>query len=204
MSESGGTGTITWTVRLDGGATPIFSTSGTASTASFSWDTSNVAPGAHTLTLVAQDTAGHTANATLHVVVAGPLTASFTTPAEGASVSGVVPVSMSETGGTGTITWTVRLDSGTTPIFTTSGTAATASFDWDTSGVPTGAHTLNLTVQDVAGRTATAVRHVTVTAPSLRVAITQPGADGATVSGTPWFVLGRRCRRRHQDLHAER
>jgi len=189
MSESGGTGTISWTVRLDGGATPIFSTSGTASTASFSWDTSNVAPGAHTLTLVAQDTAGHTANATLHVVVAGPLTASFTTPAEGASVSGVVPVSMSETGGTGTITWTVRLDSGTTPIFTTSGTAATASFNWDTSGVPTGAHTLNLTVQDGAGRTATAVRHVTVTAPSLRVAITQPGADGATVSGTTWFVL---------------
>src|SRR5947207_2433424 len=95
MSESGGTGTISWTVQLDGGAPPIFSTSGMASTATFNWDTSGVAPGAHTLTLVAQDTAGHTANATLHVVVAGPLTASFTTPNEGATVNGSVPVGMS-------------------------------------------------------------------------------------------------------------
>ena len=189
MSESGGTGTISWTVRLDGGATPIFSTSGTASTASFSWDTSNVAPGAHTLTLVAQDTAGHTANATLHVVVAGPLTASFTTPNEGATVNGSVPVGMSETGGAGTITWTVQLDSGTTPIFATSGPGATASFNWDASGVTAGGHTLNLTVQDGAGRTATAVRHVTVVPGSLRVAITQPAADGATVKDTTWFVL---------------
>src|SRR5205814_9880393 len=90
----------------------------------------------------------------------------------------------------GTITWTVRLDGGATPIFgPTSTTASTTSFNWDTSAVSPGAHTLNLTVQDGAGRTATAVRHVTVTAPSLRVAITQPGADGATVSGTTWFVL---------------
>jgi len=33
---------------------------------------------------------------------------------------------------------TVRLDSGTSPIFTTSGTAATASFNWDTSAVAAG------------------------------------------------------------------
>jgi len=174
MSETGGTGTIAWTLRLDNGGNPIFTTSGTGSTASFSWDTSGVSAGAHTLNLTVQDGAGHTATAARNIIVAGPLSASFTTPGEGASVSGVVPVSMSETGGTGTITWTLRLDSGTTPIFTTSGTAATASFNWDTSGVPIGAHTLNLTVQDGAGRTATAVRHVTVTAPSLRVAITQP------------------------------
>src|SRR5204863_383631 len=32
------------------------------------------------------------------------------------------------------------------PIFTTSGTTSTASFSWDTTGVPAGAHTLNLTV----------------------------------------------------------
>jgi glucose/arabinose dehydrogenase len=188
MSETGGTGTITWTVQLDGTGSPIFNTSGAATTASFNWDTSTVAPGAHTLNLTAQDSAGHTAVATLHVTVTS-LSASFTSPAEGATVSGTVPVGLSESGGTGTVTWTVRLDGGTTPIFTTSGTAATASFNWDTSGVPAGAHTLNLTVQDGAGRTATAVRHVTVGTGTLRVAITQPGADGATVSGTTWFVL---------------
>src|SRR5947207_3113338 len=120
----------------------------------------------------------------------GGMSATFTSPGEGATVTGAVPVGMSETGGTGTVTWTVRLDSGTTPIFTTSGTAATASFNWDTSGVAQGAHTLRLTVQDGAGRTATATRNVTVVpGGTLRVAITQPSADGATVSGTTWFVL---------------
>jgi glucose/arabinose dehydrogenase len=190
MSEAGFTGTISWTLRLDNGGNPIFTTSGTGSTASFSWNTSAVPTGAHTLNLTVQDDAGHTATATRNIIIAGPLSASFTTPGEGTTVSGPVSVGMSETGGTGTITWTVRLDSGTTPIFTTSGTASTASFSWDTSGVPAGAHTLRLTVQDGAGRTATATRNVTVAAGgTLRVAVTQPGADGATVSGTTWFVL---------------
>src|SRR5205085_2218463 len=116
--------------------------------------------------------------------------ASITSPAEGSTVSGAVTVGMSEAGFTGTISWALRLDNGGNPIFTTSGTASTASFSWDTSGVPTGAHTLRLTVQDGAGRTATAIRTVTVAAGgTLRVAVTQPGADGATVSGTTWFVL---------------
>src|SRR6266850_5710865 len=145
MSETGGGGTIVWTLRLDNDPNPIFTTSATASTASFSWDASGIAPGAHTLRLTVQDGAGKTAAATRNIIVAGPLTASFTSPAEGATVSGTVPVGLSETGGTGTITWTLRLDSGTTPIFTTSGNAATASFNWDASGVTAGAHTLNLT-----------------------------------------------------------
>ena len=190
MSESGFTGTISWTLHLDDRGNPIFTTSGTTSTASFSWDTTGVPAGAHTLNLTVQDGAGHTATATRNIVIAGPLSASFTAPGEGATVSGAVSVSMNETGGTGTITWAVRLDSGTTPIFTTSGTASTASFSWDTSGVPAGAHTLRLTVQDGAGRSATATRNVTVAAGgTLRVAVTQPGADGATVRGTTWFVL---------------
>jgi hypothetical protein len=195
MSESGGTGTITWTLRLDGGATPIFTTSGAATTASFSWDTSAVAPGAHRLDLTVQDGGGRTASATRNVTVASPapLTASFTSPAEGATVSAPVTVGMSESGGTGTITWTVRLDGGATPIFTTSGSASTASFTWDSSTVAPGAHRLDLTVQDGAGRTATATRAVTAQAAgSIRVFITQP-AEGATIdaatTATVWFTI---------------
>ncbi|PYM84399.1 MAG: hypothetical protein DME13_13120, partial [Candidatus Rokuibacteriota bacterium] len=60
------------------------------------------------------------------------MSATFTSPGEGATVTGAVPVGMSESGGTGTISWTVRLDGGATPIFSTSGTASTASFSWDT------------------------------------------------------------------------
>src|SRR6267378_1100418 len=292
MSESNGTGTISWALRLDSSTTPIFSTSGTASTTSFNWDTSAVTPGAHTLTLTVQDGAGRTATATHTVTVqqappatikvfitqpgadgatasgtvwftiwlenassagtltlsidgvvvatttttsngpismpwnsAGavggthmatvsmrdsvgntgsanrtivipggppPLVASFTSPAEGAPVGGTVTVGMNEAGGTGTITWTVRLDGGATPIFTTSGADSTASFMWNTTTVADGPHTLTLTVQDGAGRTATATRNVTVQQPppaTIAVFITQPGADGATVSGTTWFTI---------------
>src|SRR5207237_1058491 len=191
MSESNGTGTITWTLRLDGGSTPIFSTSGTASTASFNVDSSSVAPGAHQLQLTVQDGGGRTATATRNVTVAAPLTASIPSPTEGATVGGTVPVGMSETGGTGTITWTLRLDGGATPIFSTSGTATTASFDWNTSGVPAGAHQLRRAVRGGSGRTSTALRRLTGRANgtvvmqgvgTLTASFTSP-AEGATVSG---------------------
>jgi hypothetical protein len=130
-------------------------------------------------------------NAQPFTITAAPsLTASITNPAEGATVSGSMPVGMSESNGTGTITWTLRLDGGVTPIFTTSGTATTASFNWDTTGLAPGAHQLQLTVQDSAGRTATATRNVTVGSPgTITVFITQPGTDGTTVSGTVWFTI---------------
>ncbi|HMC72240.1 MAG TPA: hypothetical protein VKJ07_23985, partial [Mycobacteriales bacterium] len=62
------------------------------------------------------------------------MSATFTSPGEGTTVTGTVSVGMSESGGTGTITWTVQLDGGATPIFgPISGTASTTSFNWDTS-----------------------------------------------------------------------
>src|SRR5207253_1309248 len=144
----------------------------------------------HTATVSVRDTANNTGSANLGLTVTNgsgpaPLVASFTSPAEGATLSGVVTVGLSESGGTGTISWTVRLDGGATPIYATSGTAGTASFNWDTAAVAPGAHRLDLAVQDGAGRTATATRNVTVQPPvtgSIRIFITQPGADGATVS----------------------
>jgi len=57
--------------------------------------------------------------------------------------------------------------------------------------VPDGPHTLNVSVQNSAGTTA-AVRNITVQQPppaTIKVFITQPGADGATVSGTTWFTI---------------
>src|SRR5438552_3300716 len=66
---------------------------------------------------------------------AGMMSAAITNPAEGVTVSGTVTVGMAETGGTGTISWTLRLDGGAVPIFTSSGIAATASFNWDTTSV---------------------------------------------------------------------
>ncbi|HEY3097594.1 MAG TPA: Ig-like domain-containing protein, partial [Methylomirabilota bacterium] len=282
MSEAGGTGTITWTLHLDGGTTPIFTTSGTASTITFNWDTSTVSSGIHRLDLTVQDGGGRTATTTRNVTVGSPgtikvfitqpstdgttvsgtvwftiwlenaatgtrnltlsidgtvvattpttsngpismpwntagasggthtatvsvrdaanntgsanrtvvtqgpatLTASFTSPADGATVSGMVTVGMAASGASGTpISFTLSVDGGA-PIFSNSGAATTASFGWNSNSVPNGAHTLNLTVQDGAGRTATATRNVTVTSPPpIGVQFTSP-TEGATVGGT--------------------
>jgi len=182
---------ITFILTVDGAQ--VFMTRGFPNSASFDWNTAGYTGGPHTLGLLVRDGVGRTATATRHVTIPGgpgDLTASIDSPAEGATVSGTVTVAMSEQNGTGTISWTVRLDGGATPIFSTSNAGPTASFSWDTSGVAPGAHTLTLTVQDGGGHTATATRNVTVQLPStIKVFITQPGADGATVSGTTWFTI---------------
>ena len=73
----------------------------------------------------------------------------------------------------------------------------TASYAWNTTGVPNGSHTLSLTVTDTANGSATTTRNVTVsntvTSPaptgSLQVSVTQPAGGGATVSGTQWVTI---------------
>ena len=167
---------ITFNLTVDGAQ--VFTTTGTPNSASFDWNTAGYSAGSHTLGLLVRDGVGRTATATrtVSIVGNGQLTASIDSPAEGATVSGTVPVAMSETNGTGTISWTLRLDGGT-PIFSGSGPAPTASFSWDTAGVTPGAHHLDLTVQDGGGRMATATRNVVVGGGAVAVAITQPNAD---------------------------
>src|SRR5204863_5653160 len=102
----------------------VFTAANEARTAAFDWNTSIYAAGPHTLLLTVKDQSGtSTTSDPRRVTVAEPLAASIMTPAEGATVTGTVPVGMSESNGTGTITWTLRVDGGSTPIFTTSGTA---------------------------------------------------------------------------------
>src|SRR6266403_2068121 len=194
MSATNASGTpISFTLSVDGGA-PVFSTSGTATTASFGWNSSSVPNGPHTLNLTVQDGAGRTATAVLHVTVTTPLPpgVQFTSPAEGATVNGTITVAASLTGGgTAPFTWPVKVDN-TTQIFTSTGSARSISFAWNTTTVPDGPHTLNVSVQDSTGAPASAVRNITVKQPppsTINVFITQPGADGATVSGTTWFTI---------------
>jgi hypothetical protein len=195
MSATNASGTpISFTLSVDGGS-PVFSTSGTATTASFGWNSNSVPDGAHTLNLMVQDGAGRTANAVLHVTVftPGPPAIQITSPAEGATVNGTITVAASliTGGGTAPFTWTVKVDN-TTQIFTSAGSARSISFAWNTTTVPDGPHTLNVSVQDSTGATASAVRNITVQQPppsTIKVFITQPGADGATVSGTTWFTI---------------
>ena len=127
------------------------------------------------------DGAGRTATAAVSVTVAPPpaLTASITSPANGASVTGTVMVNMAAGNAQGSPTqFVLQLDNATT-LSTQSVSGSAATYAWNTSGVAGGAHTLNLGVTDGAGRTATASVSVTVsTSPPPTVSITTP-ASGA-------------------------
>jgi hypothetical protein len=160
---------------------------------SIPWNTARIADGAQVLTASVRDAGGHTGSTSVSLTLrngaaATPLTAEFTTPAAGATVSGTVTVGLTASGGSG---YSYRLTIDGTQV------ATSASYTWNTTSVANGNHTLAVTVTDSAGRTATSTRTVTVsnaaaTPPpagaAVKVVITQP-KGGATVGGTAWIVL---------------
>jgi hypothetical protein len=196
LAASGGSGSgYTYTLTVDGTAVP-----GTGPT--FSWDTTKIANGAHTLVGTVTDSAGKSGSATLSVSVSNTTpppatnpTVTFTAPAANATVTGTTTVTLAATGGSGvgfgtTYTYGLKVD----------GTAVTGtgpSFSWDTTKVANGTHTLTANVADPVGGTGTATQTVTVsnvvTPPppptgTLKVFITQP-TGGTTVSNTAWAVM---------------
>ena len=151
MSASGGSGTgYSYTLKIDG---VTVSTGPSA----YAWNTTAYATGAHTLAVTVTDSSGATGSATRTVNVSNAtsaLSATFTNPGSGATVSGTVTVSVAASGGSG-YTYTVK--AGTSTIY--SGT--NGSFSWNTTATPNGGVTLTATVK--AGTlTASASRAVTV------------------------------------------
>lgn len=154
----------TFAVLVDG-TTPVMSQTITGTTLWFTWDTTKVSNGTHTLTLrVTYNGATATATRTVNVSNAGAapaptpaLTVAFSAPAGGATVSGTSNVAFAAAGGSGTgYTYVLKLDG------TTLTTGAAGSFSWNTTTATNGAHTLTVTATDGAGATATASRSVTV------------------------------------------
>jgi Bacterial Ig domain len=167
---------------------------------SMPYDTRVVANGPQPLTATVRDAAGNSGTTTVSVNVSNaatqPLSAAFSSPAAGATVSGTVTVGMAASGGSAPYTYTLTLD-GAQLV-----SGASATYSWNTATSSNGAHTLGLTVRDAAGATATTSRAVTVQngngtpappAPppptgTLGVFITSP-SNGTTVSGTSWVTL---------------
>jgi Domain of unknown function (DUF1929)/Glyoxal oxidase N-terminus/PKD domain/Bacterial Ig domain/Galactose oxidase, central domain len=184
MSASGGGAPYTYTLTIDG-AQVASSGSNT-----FSWNTTAYSNAGHTLGLTVRDAAGATATATLTVTVQNggpaPLTAAFTAPADGATVSGTASVTMAASGGAAPYTFTLTIDGAQVA------SSASTTFSWNTTTYSNAAHTLGLTVRDASGATATATRTVTVAngggGATLAVALTTP-SPGATVSGTVWVTI---------------
>ena len=162
----------------------------TSSPYSYNWDASSYTNGTKTLNVVAVDAAGNRATSTRTVTVDNGTTdttaptVSITEPAAGATVSGVVDVTVSASDNVGVTK--VEFKRGQTIVG--SDTTSPYSYSWNTVTTTNGPRTIHAVALDAAGNRATSTLTVTVqngttdtTAPT--VSITSP-AVGATVSGT--------------------
>jgi YD repeat-containing protein len=132
---------------------------------SAAWNTTTVANGTYTVTARARDAAGNTTlSAPVTVTVANPdVTApsvSLTGLANGATVSGSVPLSASASDNIGVTQVQFFVDNSTTALATDTTSPYTAS--WDTTTATNGAHTLRAVARDAAGNTTTSTVNVTV------------------------------------------
>jgi hypothetical protein len=159
----------------------------TSSPYSFSWNTTTVVNGSHSLTAVARDAAGNTATSAAVIVTVQNAdttlpSVSLTAPANGATVSGTVTISATASDNVGVVGVQFLLDGANLGAEDTS---SPYSVSWNTAGVTPGAHTLTARARDAAGNTTTSAA-VAVTVPDTSapaVALTAP-ANGATVTGT--------------------
>lgn len=191
-------GSSTFTLAVDGQT--IWTQALSADTASFDWNTTAVTNGPHTLTFTARDAAGQTAIDSRTITVSNapaPFTASISYPAENAVVQGNVRMGLSTTARWGT-NKTVTLSVDGTVIMSQTITGTTLWWNWNTALVGNGARMLMLRVTDGQGRTATAVRTVTVRNPNVNpAALRAPGVPpNAVLPGQPApppCVIGRPC-----------
>jgi hypothetical protein len=163
----------------------------TSSPYTFSWSSTSVSNGSHTLSAVAKDTSGNkTTSAPVKVTVSNntqttPPTVSITSPANNATVSGVVTVNAAASDSAGIASVQLQVDGANVGAADTS---SPYSFSWNSASVSNGSHTLNAVATASSGnKTTSAGVKVTVdnntdTTPPT-VSITSP-ANNATVSGT--------------------
>jgi hypothetical protein len=170
MSASGTSGTpIVFTLTVDGAQ--VFTTSGSATAASYSWSTTALADGSHTLGLTVRDGAGRTATAARSVTVAnttppspppGAIEVYITAPGEGATVRGTAWFTIwIEGAAAGSKTYTLGVGGGTVATTTTTSTGP-VTLPWTTTGTANGARAVTVTVRDSAGASGSAVRNVIV------------------------------------------
>jgi hypothetical protein len=197
--EGAAAGTNTFVVSVAG--TVVHSQAVAGVRATVPWNTTRTPDGPRTITATVTDARGRTGQATLAVTVANgltpapgpaPLAVAFTSPAAGATVSGVVAVGMKTSGGGGgAVTFRLTVDG--VPVFAQAVAGTSATYAWNTTVATNAAHTLAVTATDGLGRSASAARVVTVanaapTGGSVRAQVTYPSA-GAVVRGTAWVTV---------------
>jgi hypothetical protein len=166
LSASGGSG-LTYRVTVDGVQV--------ATAPSFSWNTSSLGNGSHTLTATVTDSTGRTATTTRTVTVSNIMTPQQPVPPAGSALKVFItqPSGAATVGGTAWVVMWVEGTSGSANAFTLSVDGATVgsqttsargpvTIPWTTTGAANGAHTVRATVRDAAGNTGSASVTVTV------------------------------------------
>jgi Bacterial Ig domain/Papain family cysteine protease len=176
-----------------------------------SWSSATVSNGTHTLMVTARDAAGNTGSSnsiqvSSNNVSGGDITkptVSITSPANGASVSGTlnITVSASDNIGVGSVKFS---DNGTQ--VGSSDNSSPYSFLWNTTTAATGIHTLTATATDAAGNSSlnsiqVTVNTVVITPPILPASyqlamppVSNQGSEGSCVS----FAVGYAARSSEQ------
>ena len=162
--NTGGSGVASVTFLVDGVAV------GSSSSApyTFAWNSQSVLNGAHTIQVSAQDVAGNQAtSSSVTVTILNPLpdttppTVNLTAPTAGAVVSNTITLTATasdNTGGSGVLNVTFLVDG----VAVGSSSVAPYSITWNSQTAQNGAHTIQVSAQDVAGNQATS-SSVTVT-----------------------------------------
>ena len=165
MAATGGRAPYTYRLTVDG--SQVFTTTSSATSAAFTWNTATATDGPHTLGLTVTDAGGASATATRTVTVAnatGTLRVSVTTPAAGSTVSGTVWVNVwLEGAAAGTRSFTMTV--GDSTVWTESSSSDHVTLPWVTTSTPNGTRTLVVTARDAAGASGTASVTVTVQNP---------------------------------------
>ena len=184
-SDTGGSGLVGVEFRVDG-ATVANDTTAPYSTV---WNAAAATPGPHTVVALATDGAGNSSSASVQVTVVvpdtTPPTVSITSPANGATVTGIVPIAATaaDTGGSGLARVEFRIDG----ALRTADTSAPYTDSWDASVASPGTHVIAATAVDGAGNSTSSSIQVTVPVPPDTtppvVTLTSP-ANGANVSGS--------------------
>jgi hypothetical protein len=160
----------------------------TASPFTYSWDTTKVTNGTHTLSAVASDGTNSVTAANVTVTVNNqpvtpPVTVSLSAPANNATVSGAT-TAVSATASSGTTSVQFKLDGAN---LGSADTAAPYTATWDTTKVANGAHTLSAVASN--GTSTATATNVNVTVnnkvvtPPPTISLSAP-TNNATVSGT--------------------
>ncbi|HEX7140821.1 MAG TPA: Ig-like domain-containing protein [Vicinamibacterales bacterium] len=176
-------------IYVDGG---LASSNTNATSLAYSWNTTSVANGSHTLMSKAYDAAGNVGtSATVTVTVSNstdttPPTTSITAPANGATVSATINVTATASDNVGVTKMEIYIDG----ALKTSNTNATSlTYSWNTTTAANGSHTLVSKAYDAAGNVGTsATVTVTVSNGGTQQLMGNPGFENGSSAPAPWVA----------------